>query len=409
MSQADPAREVLEPDKALRLLERHARAEQAALAARTDVGEDLLHYLAEHGAPATRQAVAANPCASAWSNRLLADDEEDEVRTELARKIGRLFPGLLLVEQKQLRDLAIETLERLARDEEPRVRAVLAEEIKRLDCVPKSVVMRLAKDIEEVVATPILEYSPLLSECDLIEIVAAAHTNAMLHAVARRKGLTENVSDVVVAKGDTAAVAVLLANVDARIRKRTLDKIVTEAAEIAEWHGPLVLRAELSPRTIRRIASFVASALIDALSRRQDLDGKTSAHLKKQFVERSKRESQTAPDAVGVVEAARLQGKLDDAFVAAAAEACQKDTVARALAVLAKVDEALVRRILESGAAKPATALAWKAGLSMRIAFKLQTGIMRLKGNELLPARGGVDYPMGEHEMKWHLGVFGIV
>jgi uncharacterized protein (DUF2336 family) len=401
----------LPPAKALQLLEEHTRAEQAALAARADVGEDLLHYLAQNGAPATRRAVAANPTASAWSNRLLADDEEDEVRAELARKIGRLFPGLLLVERKQLRDLTIATLEQLAHDEEPRVRAALAEEIKHLDCVPKEVVKRLAEDVEAIVSAPILEYSPLLSESDLIEIVAAAQCNAMMAAVARRKGLSEVVSDIVVAKGDASVVAVLLANVDARIRKRTLDRIVTQASEVAEWHGPLVLRTELSPRMIRRIASFVASALIDALSRRNGLDEQTSVTLKRKFVERSQAEAKAGgePDAARAVEAARLAGTLDDAFVAAAAEACQKDTVVRALAVLAKVDESVARRILESGSAKAATALAWKAGLSMRIAFKLQNSVMRLKGCEQLPARGGVDYPMGEQEMRWHLGVFGIV
>jgi len=56
-------------------------------------------------------------------------------------------------------------------------------------------------------------------------------------------------------------------------------------------------------------------------------------------------------DAAGVVDAVA-------AMVAAAAEACQKDVVAGTLSALAKVDEVLVRRILESGSAKAVTALA---------------------------------------------------
>jgi len=150
----------------------------------------------------------------------LADDEEDDVRAELACKIGRLFPGLLLVEKKHLRDLTIETLERLSRDEEPRVRAMLAEEIKHLDCVPKEVVQRLASDAEILVCTPVIEYSPLLSDADLLEIVAVAHANAMLSAVARRKGLSGEVSAAVVASGDVTAIAALLTNIDARLPQR---------------------------------------------------------------------------------------------------------------------------------------------------------------------------------------------
>lgn len=407
-----PAREALTPGEALRLLEQRAQSAQHELAARTDAGPDLLHYLAQNGAAATRRAVAANPAASPKSNRLLADDDEDEVRVELARKIGRLFPGLLLSEKKQLRDLTIETLEQLARDEEPRVRAMLAEEIKHLDCVPKGVIKQLAHDAEEIVATPILEYSPLLSDTDLIEIVAAAHANAMLAAVARRKGLSADVSDAVVAKRDTKAVALLLANVDATIRLKTLDRIVSQAAEVAEWHGPLVLRAELSPRVIRRIASFVSSALIEVLAGRGALDDSTRTHLARKLQERRQREAKAdrePANAARDVEAAYRAGTLNDSFVAAAAEASQKDTVACALSVLAKIDENIVRRILESGSAKAVTALAWRAGLSMRIAFKLQNAILRLKGHDLLPARGGVDFPLTDDEMRWHLGYFGVV
>ena len=97
----------------------------------------MLHYLAEHGAPATRAAVAANPAAPAATNRLLADDEDEDVRAELAVKIARLMPGLSERESSHIFALTIETLECLARDAAVRVRAILAEEIKYLDCVPQ--------------------------------------------------------------------------------------------------------------------------------------------------------------------------------------------------------------------------------------------------------------------------------
>jgi uncharacterized protein (DUF2336 family) len=398
--------QTLSPAEALRLLEQHARAAQHELAARTDAGADVLHYLAENGAAATRRAVAANPAAPARSNRLLADDAEDEVRLELARKVGRLFPSLLEAEQARLRDLVIETLERLARDEEPLVRAMLAEEIKHHDCVPVHVVKLLAGDGEQTVHAPILQFSPLLDDKDLIEIVAAARASSVLSAVAKRKGLSSGVSDAVAASLDVEAVAALLANTEASLRVRTLDRIISRAAEVAEWHGPLVLRAELPQSAIRRLASFVAAALIDALAGRDGLDEATRGDLKRKLEQRRKTEPHSAgPDAV---EAARRAGTLDEAFVAEAIEACHKETATRALAVLAKIDETVVRRIFESGSAKAATALAWRAGLSMRVAFKLQTSVMRLKGSQLLPARGGLDFPLSEDEMRWHLGYFGV-
>ena len=160
----------LNPRKALDILDIRTGKPggTSELAARTDAGPDVLHYLAVHGAPATRQAVAANPAAPALTNRLLADDECEDVRAELALKIARLMPGLSEGESSHIMALTIETLECLARDAAVRVRAILAEEVKYLDCIPRDIVVRLAQDVESTVAAPILEYSPLLSDADLI-------------------------------------------------------------------------------------------------------------------------------------------------------------------------------------------------------------------------------------------------
>src|SRR3954465_11961 len=168
------------------------------LAGRTDAGADVLHYLAVRGAPATRAAVAANFAAPANTNRLLADDEEEDVRAELAAKIARLMPGLTERESSHVVALTIETLETLARDATVRVRAILAEEIKYLNCIPKDIALRLAMDVESVVAAPILEYSPLLSDAALTEIIASGQVQEVLTAIAKRKPVNEPVSDMLV-------------------------------------------------------------------------------------------------------------------------------------------------------------------------------------------------------------------
>src|SRR5690348_6841493 len=180
------------PDKreeVLRQLERRAREAQHELAGYTDAGDDVLDFLAREGAPATRRAVAANVATPALTNRHLAEDGDDDVRAELAQKIGRLMPTLSKREAEHIRALTIETLERLAADQVPRVRAVLAEEIKRLDNVPQHVIQALARDVESIVAVPIIEYSPLLSDADLIEIIAEGKVHGVLEAVARRRPL----------------------------------------------------------------------------------------------------------------------------------------------------------------------------------------------------------------------------
>ena len=181
----------LNPRDALDILDirtaAQSRGDIPELAGQTDAGADVLHYLASHGGVATRTAVAANPDSPAVTNRLLARDENEDVRAELAFKIARLMPGLSQRQSSHIFELTVETLEILARDAAVRVRAILAEEIKALDCVPRNVVLALARDLDTMVSMPILQYSPLLSDADLIEIVACAQVQQILTAIASRR------------------------------------------------------------------------------------------------------------------------------------------------------------------------------------------------------------------------------
>ena len=407
----------LDPRNALDILdfrsaqERNGPQGAAELAGRADAGPDVLHYLATHGAPATRAAVAANVGAPAVTNRLLADDENEDVRAELAMKIARLMPGLSERESSHVFALTIETLECLARDTAVRVRAILADEIKTLSCLPKDIVLILAHDLNAIVAAPILQYSPLLSDADLIEIIACGHVQEVLTAIAARKPVSEDISERLVQSLDVPAVAALLVNPDARIRKETLDRIVEQAEEIQSWQMPLVLRADLSARAIRRIASLVGASLIERLVARNDLSDATRIHLNRELRARLAEPDLTAPDVMSpedVIAQAVRENRMDGLFVEQAAQSGRRELVILGLAHLSGVAEETVRKILAAGNAKPVIALVWHAHLSMRVAFKIQTLLMKLPSREVLPARGGTAFPLSKEEMRWHLNYFNI-
>jgi uncharacterized protein (DUF2336 family) len=395
----------------LRILEARNNAAREELAARSDAAPEVLFFLASEGSIKARRAVAQNPVAPPHANRLLAEDGDDEVRAELARKIGRLIPNLPQDTSEKMRALTIETLERLAEDQLPRVRRILAEEIKSLDCIPKRVIDRLARDVEEV-AAPILEYSPLLSDADLVDIISSAQARFTLTAIAARRPLSHNVSDAIATALDVPAVAALLANSSAQIREQTLEKIIEHGERIADWHLPLVLRNDLSQRAIRRIAGFVSAALLDKLSARDGLDPETKSVLAKRVRARVDEpfdeDMDPAARAQSDVALLHKEGRLDDFAVERAAESGKREFVIAALALLARTPIETARRIIQSGTAKPAVALVWRAKLSMRVAFKVQTLVMHIKGGELLPARDGVHFPLTDDEMLWHLNYFGI-
>ncbi|WP_439817069.1 DUF2336 domain-containing protein [Zavarzinia sp. CC-PAN008] len=380
------------------------------LAGRADTQPEILYYLADDPDPDVRRRIAANPGTPIQANRALADDDDDSVRCELARKIARLVPDLPEEEQSRLRDRTIEVLEVLARDHLPQVRQILAEELKHAKAVPVHIIQRLARDLDEIVAAPIVEYSPLLSDQDLLEIIATGKVSGVLQAIARRHNVGPDVSDAVVATLDIPAVASLLANPSAQIREATLDAIVERAHSIEDWHEPLVLRPELSVRAIRRIAGFVASSLVNALMETHDLDNDTAAELSRKVRTRVAKEvapvEELTPDAAEArVRALHAEGRLDEKAVGDMIDLGQKELAFAALGLRSTLGTRVVRDIMASRTPKAVTALAWKAGLPMRTARRLQQ-MAGITHQNVLNARNGIHYPMNDDEMTWLLGYF---
>jgi uncharacterized protein (DUF2336 family) len=401
-------------EEARAALESHAHKARHFLAGQAEVEPEILYYLATDQSAEVRRKVAANPATPQKANHLLTRDADEEVRCELAKKIGRLVPGMTAHESHRTRELAIEVMERLANDVLPRVRAMLAEEIASASNVPAHVVKRLAQDVELIVAAPVLEYSPLLSDSDLVEIIAGARVEGKLAAIARRSAVSAPVADAIVATLDVSAVAALLANANAQIREDTLDRIIESAAEVEAWHLPVVLRADLSMRAVRRIAGFVASSLIAQLQQRSNLDAETAGLLAKRVRERIEVESLSEDTAaaegraVAAVQEAVGEGRLDDEFVLAAVDSGDRRLVSCALSCLARLPKPVVDRILLSQSGKAITALVWRCGLAMRVAVKIQTALVHLPSAKVVFAREGVHVPLSAEEMAWHLGYFGV-
>jgi len=393
-------------------LERGAVQERRRLAGDARTHPEVLYYLAEDDDTTVRRSVAANGATPRQADEILTGDDDSEVRIELARKIARLIPGLSQEENAQIRERTVKILQTLAEDTLPKVRAVLAEEIKRSAMVPKDVVRRLASDVEDAVACPILEYSPLLGDDDLREIIAAGITDGALVAIARREHVSEEVSDDIAATLEIPAVAALLANPNSQIREETLDRIIDQARDIESLHAPLALRPQLSIRAMKRIAGFVASALVHRMLERNPIDEAAADDILERVRERLSTEGLEADSedqSESLAEQAQdlhRRGRLDDEFIIEQIESNRRALVHHCLVVMADLPLETVRKILSSKSGRAVTALAWQAGLSMRTAFKMQTELAVIAPSRLVPAKNGVDYPMDESELVWQLSYF---
>ncbi len=393
---------------------------RADLAARTDMRPEILYYLADDSAPEVRRAIAANASTPRPADLLLARDPDAQVRAGLAEKIARLAPGLTADEQDKVRRMTYEALEILARDQVGRVRQILSETLKDVADAPPEVIRRLARDAELIVCSPVLEFSPVLTDEDLLEIIASGPVQGALDAISRRAGVGETVADAIVASDDIAAIAELLTNPSAQIREETLDEIVDRAVDIEPWHAPLVRRSVLPAGVARRLARFVAAHLLDILARRQDLDPETLEAVRAEVhrrldeeesaaVGKGQRAKGTTNDAapseppLEMVEDLHRSGKLDETAIANALQSGDHGFVIAALAVRGGIAAGLVEKVVEIQSIKGVVALAWKAGLSMELAEQLQQRLAGIAPGQVLKATGGADYPLSEDEMKWQM------
>jgi uncharacterized protein (DUF2336 family) len=363
-------------DRALALIEARAIERPDELANEANSGADVLEWLAVHGGPRTRRAVAANLATPFSANLQLCSDHSSAVRSTLAAKIGRLAAKPDRPLQENDRACAVEIIARLASDENPRVRAALSHSIASLAWAPKEAMKTLALDDDVAVSGPVLKHSPLISDADLLKLIVAGRSPEALAVIARRTPLSEDVCDAIALIQDDAAVKALLENPEARIRAEALDHLVGQADTVASWHAALAAREGLPATAIRKIAIFLDAAQLERLADREDFDDEMRIFLYRELLSRRGEAriaaSTDAELALSAVSVARRAGNLDEAFVRDAARAGQRETIVAALAVLAAVPTDVARRILSNGAARPVSALVRRAGLSMRSVYAIQ-------------------------------------
>ncbi|MDP6603973.1 MAG: DUF2336 domain-containing protein [Rhodospirillales bacterium] len=345
------------------------------------------------------------------ADKILALDVDEEVRFELARKIGRLVLQLPADENERLAQMAMDVLQILAQDDLPRVRATIAEELKRAANVPSEIVQKLARDVEEIVSAPIIEYSPLLSDQDLLGIIEGGIAGAKLVAAARRPTLTEPVSDAVAKTQDVDAVAALLENETASISEPTIDMIAVEAEGVKEWHAPMALRENLPLRTIRRVATFVSAALVDKLIERNELEPESVDDLRmavRRRIEAGELTEEVTEHRPAEDRAREMYeaGTLTEEAMIEALDERDNAFVRHGLVLMSGLPADTVQKMINTGAGKGITCLSWKAGVNMTMAETLQRRLGRVPPQQMMRAAQDDKYPLTEGDIQWYLSFY---
>ncbi len=381
------------------------------LGSSTYTSAQILGQLARDPAVTVRAAVAMNPACPPHLDQAISLDTDERIRTLLARKLAQLVPALSNAEHAQACGQVHATLNALAIDAAVRVRAVIADCVKAMPEAPRGLILQLAHDTALSVCDPVVRLSPLLTDADLLALLAVPPHPAIATSVARRPGLSATVADAIAVHADSAAIRALLSNHSAAIQEATLDALIEQAGPHPDWHGPLVQRPVLTPRAVEALSGFVAGQLVDVLAQRADLDPAAVTELRRRVAARL---SDAAPATPADVDDLELMSSLrrlnaadalNEATLIDAARAGDQRRVAAVLAVASGLALAAVDRAATLRNAKALIGLVWKAGFTMRGAMVVQAVLGQLGPGALISAGPNGVFPLAIDEMQWQLEV----
>ncbi|HVI91210.1 MAG TPA: DUF2336 domain-containing protein [Dongiaceae bacterium] len=199
--------------------------------------------------------------------RLLSDPSVD-ARVDTAAKVADAFDVSHLSDKE--RELAGQIFRLMARDAAVMVRSTLAHHLKSNPDLPKDVALALARDVEEV-SLPVLEFSSVLDDGDLIEIVRNSNVDKQ-KAVARREGVSTNVANALIDHGKSpSVVAELMNNKTAQLGEAEIAKALTKHGADPVVANSIVSRAQLPITIAERVISMVSEHLRDFLLSKQEI------------------------------------------------------------------------------------------------------------------------------------------
>lgn len=112
--------------------------------------------------------------------------------------------------------------------------------------VPKAVVARMLED-DHLVASAVIEFAPF-SDVELLELLTTRDNDRVQSAIARRRGVSESITEVLVARGRPDVLAALAGNQSARLSQPSLETLCDIAVRQSAMGKALARRADLPPQ-----------------------------------------------------------------------------------------------------------------------------------------------------------------
>jgi uncharacterized protein (DUF2336 family) len=288
-------------------------------------------------APAGERAEATRALARAW---LISDlSEDDRAAAE----------GALLM---------------LLDDTSPLVRQAMAQVFARSAEAPAAIVQALSLD-QTSIALPILEYSPLLIDADLVDIIATGNCE-MQCAIARRINLPASVGAAIAEVGTPAAALELIENAYAELAPFSWDRIVERHGHLAAIRESMLVLEDLPAATRVALVAKLSDTLAQFVVARNWLSADRAVRIASEARDRSTvniAALSRGDDMPGLVRHLRATGQLTAGLILRALLSGNLELFDSALAELSDLPQARVSALLCDRGGASLHALLTRAGL----------------------------------------------
>ena len=201
--------------------------------------------------------------------------ETSEERAGIAHRLCRRIAADPLTDEERAH--AEEIIKILADDAADLVRRTLSVTLRNSPRLPRDVALQLAQDIEEV-AVPVLEFSPSFTDEDLIELVLAV-TASKQAAIASRRYVNEELTDVIAEHGAPEAVSVLTRNKGAAWTNSAFEHSIRRFHDNDDIKEGIISREQIPIHIAEKLVSLVSGQAFDLLVNKHELPAQIAIDL----------------------------------------------------------------------------------------------------------------------------------
>lgn len=198
----------------------------------------------------------------------LLEDGSTQTRVDITNKIAGAYSFSQLHPSEF--KIAEQIFRLLLRDTELRVRTSLAQHIKNSTTIPRDIVLAMSRDVDSV-SLPIIQFSEVFTDEDLVELVKSSHDVTRFLAVSKRRVVSEVVSNALLQKDNEQVAAALVGNSGAEIGEDDLVGIVSKYNDNEGFMEALGNRPRLPIAAAEKLLSVVSESLAESLKQKYHL------------------------------------------------------------------------------------------------------------------------------------------